>query len=148
MRVVGDTGPLVAAANRRDRAHELAANLVTLLGRDLLVTTPVIVETDQLLRARVSAAAARAFLAAMAAGVHTPAPTTAGLLRRAVEIDARFAALDLGFADASVMALAERTDLPILTFDFEDFGATSPAVGFWRLVVDEGRYREAVGHGP
>lgn len=148
MRVVGDTGPLVAAANRRDRAHRLAAELVTRLGRNLLVTTPVVVETDQLLRARVGAHAARLFLAAIAAGVHTAAPTTVSLLRRAVEIDARFAALGLGFADASVMALAERVDLPILTFDFEDFRAASPAAGYWRLVVDESRYREATGSVP
>jgi len=33
------------------------------------------------------------------------------------------------------MALAERDDLPILTFDFRDFRATQPRRGYWRLVV-------------
>jgi hypothetical protein len=55
------------------------------------------------------------------------------LLRRAVEIDARFADLDLGLTDATVMALAERHDYPILTFDFEHFRAAAPPHGYWRL---------------
>jgi len=41
-----------------------------------------------------------------------------------------------------VMAVAEQRDLPILTFDFEHFRATRPRDGYWRLVVDEDRYRD------
>jgi predicted nucleic acid-binding protein len=113
------------------------------LGRDLLVPDTVEVEVDQLLRSRMGGYAARAFLHAVATDEHTHVPLTAGLLRRAVEIDAHFAGLDLGLVDGSVMALAERDRLPILTFDFEHFRATRPAHGFWRLVVDEARYRQA-----
>ena len=69
---------------------------------------------------------------------------TPALLRRAAEIDDVFADLELGLTDACVMAIAERNTLPILTFDFEDFRATKPARGFWRLVVDEARYQDAV----
>ncbi len=115
------------------------------LGRDLLVPDLVLVEVDQLLRARVSPTAARAFLEAMARGEHTVAFGSGRLLRRAVEIDAGFADLGLGLVDATVMALAERHDLPILTFDFEHFRATQPTRGHWRLVVDEARYRETTG---
>jgi predicted nucleic acid-binding protein len=67
---------------------------------------------------------------------------TPGLLRRAVEIDHKFSDLALGFVDAAVMAFAEQNDLPVLTFDFEDFLAAPQEGGFWRLVVDEERYRE------
>jgi predicted nucleic acid-binding protein len=63
-------------------------------------------------------------------------------LRRAPAIDKRFADLDLGIADASVMAYAERHRLPILTFDFQHFRAARPGRGYWRLVVDEARYQE------
>lgn len=133
----------MAAANRRDRAHRLAAALVSELGRDLLVPVPVVVEVDQLLRARVGAGAARAFLAALVAGEHTLMALPARVIRRAVELDTRFAGLDLGFVDGCVMALAERERLPILTFDFEHFRATRPARGYWRLVVDEARYAQA-----
>ena len=143
MKVVCDTGPLVAAANRKDHAHGLAAALVTRLGRELLVPDPVIVEVDQLLRHRVSAEAARLFLSSMAQGEHMVTFLSPGLLRRAVEIDSRYRDLDLGFADSAVMAVAERTELPILTFDFQDFRATTPSRGHWKLVVDEARYREA-----
>jgi uncharacterized protein len=143
VRVVADTGPLVAAANRRDEAHALAAALVTQLGRDLLVPDPVLVEVDQLLRARVGSQVARLFLHAVAIGEHTVAFLSSGLLRRAVELDARFADLDLGLADTAVMACAERHDLPILTFDFAHFRAAAPRTGYWRLIVDEARYTDA-----
>lgn len=135
----------MAAANRRDDAHALAVELVTRLGRDLVVPGAVIVEVDYLLRSRVGPHAARLFGAALAAGEHGVAFLSPALLRRAVEIDARFADLDLGLADATVMALAERHDCPILTFDFEHFRAAPPLHGYWRLIVDESRYAEAIG---
>lgn len=140
MKVVADTGPLVAATNRRDRAHDLAAVLVSELGRDLLVPDLVLVEVDQLLRARVGKRSALLFLKAIKSGEHEVAFLSQGLLRRAVEIDSRFSGLDLGLVDASVMAYAERHDLPVLTFDFEDFRAAPPESGYWQLVIDESRY--------
>lgn len=113
------------------------------LGRDLLIPDPVVVEVDQLLRARVGAHSARLFLQSASEGEHTVVFLTPALFRRAVEIDATYADLDMGIADTSVMAYAERHRLPILTFDFEHFRAARPEKGFWRLVVDESRYREA-----
>ncbi len=113
------------------------------LGRELAVPDLVLVEVDQLLRARVSEAAGRAFLAAMGLGEHTVAFGSPRRLRRAVEIDAGFADLGLGLVDATVLALAEEHELPILTFDFEHFRATRPRRGYWQLVVDEHRYRAA-----
>ena len=100
----------VAAANRRDQAHALAAALVSKLGRELLVPDPIIVEVDQLLRSRLS----------------------------------DHAALGLGYADATVMAIAEREQLPILTFDFPHFRATQSKHGYWELVIDEHRYHQHV----
>ena len=145
MRVVADTSPLLAAAHRDDQAHDLAKTLAAGLGRDLVVLDTVMVEVDYLLRARVGASTARAFLAALAAGEHTAAYLTPGLLSNAVAIDAQFADLGLGLVDASVMAYAERHDLPVLTFDFADFRAAPPKRGYWQLVVDEARYADAVG---
>jgi uncharacterized protein len=144
VRVVADTGPLLAAANRRDEAHELAAALVTELGRDLLVPVPVLVETDHLLRSRVGSRSATLFLAAVAGGAHRVAYLTPELLRRAVDFDQRHRDLDLGLADGAVMAIAEREDAPILTFDFVHFRATTAEGAPWRLVVDEARYLDAL----
>jgi len=114
---------------------------VTELGRDLLVPEPVIVEVDQLLRSRVGGHASRLFLASLAAGEHSVVNLSPGMLRRAVELDAGYAGLDLGYADAAVMAIAERDRSAILTFDFEHFRATRPDHGFWQLVIDEHRYQ-------
>ncbi len=143
MKIVADTGPLVAAANRRDHAHELAAEIVAEVGRDLVVPTPVIAEVDHLVRGRADAVRARLFLDAIDTGVHAVAYLTPGLLSAAVQFDRRYSALNLGFVDACVMAIAERGGWPVLTFDFEAFRATRPSSGHWRLVVDEARYAEA-----
>lgn len=108
-----------------------------------MVPLPVAVEVDQLLRASTDNRAALAFLAALADAEHEVAYLSPALLRRAVEFDRRHADLDLGLADSAVMAVAERYELAILTFDFAHFRAARPAKGFWRLVVDEARYAGA-----
>lgn len=60
----------------------------------------------------------------LARGAFTLAPPTLPLLRRAMEIDARFAGLSLGLVDASIVALAEELGITrIATRDVEDFGA-------------------------
>lgn len=143
--MVADTGPLLSATDRRDPAHALASALVAELRRDLVVLSSVMVETDYLLRTRLSPDAARSFLNALVSGEHETAYLSPGLLGRATEIDAQYAGLDLGLVDASVMAYAERHDLPILTFDFTDFRSTAPGQGHWRLVVDEAHYASAIG---
>jgi predicted nucleic acid-binding protein len=148
LRVIADTGPLVAAANSRDEAHGLAAALVTELGRDLIILDAVIVEVDHLLRSRVGSHAARLFLQALVAGEHSVVFITPALFRRATQFDTRYARLDLGVTDAAIMAYAERHRLPILTFDFQHFRATQPVHGYWRLVIDERRYRKAIDFDP
>jgi uncharacterized protein len=144
-RAVADTAPLVAAADRRDRAHSLARSIVVGLGRRLVVPDTVAVEVDHFVRTRLRAEAARRFVRALADGELSVAYLTPGLLRRAAEIDEQYADLGLGLVDASVMAIAERHDLPILTFDFEHFRATRPAEGHWRLVVDEETFAATLG---
>lgn len=144
MKVIADTGPLIAAANRRDEAHEMAAAFVIELGRDLVIPSLVLVETDHLLRTRVGVRSTRSLLRAIAAGEHTVAYMTPDLLRRAVEIDEHFEDLDLGLTDGAVMAIAEREQAPVLTFDFEDFRAAPSDAGPWQLVLDESRYRDSI----
>lgn len=105
----------------------------------------VAVEVDYFVRTRLGGRFARLFLESLVMGEHSVAFLSPGLLRRAVEIDAQYADLDLGLVDASVMAIAERHDLSIFTFDFEHFRATAPESGHWRLVVDEATYAAAIG---
>lgn len=143
--IVADTGPLLSAANVRDPAHALAAAVVTDLGRDLIVLDSVATEADHLMRARIGSHAGRAFLRSLARGQHRRGELTQPLLERAVEIDARYEDLDLGITDASIMAYAEHHRLPVFTFDFEHFRATRPARGYWKLIIDEERYRNETG---
>lgn len=138
MAVVADTGPLIAAANRRDEDHGLAAALVAQLGREIIVPEPVATEVDTILRRWGQPGPARRFLTALRTGEMQRTPLTDAVFTRAVLLDEQYAALDLGIADASVMALAEAGSAAILTFDFEHFRATTDANGrAWRLVVDE-----------
>ena len=132
-----DTGPLFAAAYRTDQQHRVAAGLIERLGRGLILLDTVLAETDNLMRRRGAAHSARGLLAATVSGAHRTAFLSPGLLRRAAELDAHYADLNLGLVDASIMAYAERHDLPILTFDFRDFRATKSARGPWRLVLSE-----------
>lgn len=146
MKVVCDTAPLIAAADRRSSVHRLAGGLIGELGRDLVLLDVVLAESDYLLRARVGVRSARHLLAAVVAGTHSSAFVSPGLLRRASELDSQYADLELGLVDASIMAYAERHDLPILTFDFRDFRATSSERGPWRLVLSEKQLRKGA-HG-
>lgn len=145
MKILVDTAPVVAAIHRDDSAHEMARTAMSRLRRNAVLPSPVLVEVDHLIRSRVGSSAARAFLEAISEGTHEVAYMTAGLVRRAAELDSKYADLNLGFVDASVMAIAERHDLPIFTFDFRGFRATESAKGPWRLAIDERVYRREVG---
>ena len=105
----------------------------------------MLVEADGLLRSRSGDRVARLLLKDVARGIHSSAFLTPGLLTRAVEIDAQYADLGLGLVDASIMAYAERHDLPILTFDFRDFRATESEHGPWRLAISEEQLERALG---
>ncbi len=145
MAVVVDTGPLFAAASRRDQAHELAARLVELGGRELIIPGPVLAECDTLLRRRDGHSVARDLLSAVAAGTYVRMPLSPSLFADAVAIDAHYRDLGLGLVDASVMAIAASTKSAILTFDFRDFRAAPPLNGgAWELVIEESEYARAV----
>lgn len=145
MKTLLDTGPLVSAIDRADPAHALASAELERLRRRAVVPMPVLIEVDHLARKRVSDEAARHFLHAVADGSHEVAYMTTSLVRRAVEVDRKYADLRLGLVDACVMALAERHELPIFTFDFSDFRATESASGPWHLALDERTYDASVG---
>jgi len=109
---------------------------------DLLIPDPVIAEVDYFLRDRLSSAVAREFLEDIREEAYRRVILDPSLFGRAVEYDRRHADLDLGIADASVMAVAEAERASILTFDFADFRATQPMRGgFWRLLIDEPTFR-------
>lgn len=142
--VVVDTGPLLSAAWQRDQAHDLAARLIEVGGRDLLFPDPVIAECDIFLRRRDAHDVARRLLAAVATGTYVRTLMSPSLFADAVAIDAHYRDLGLGLVDASVMAIAAATNSAILTFDFRDFRAAPPLKGgTWELVIEESEYARA-----
>lgn len=107
--VVADTSVLVAATDTRDRNHQRCVAIVRAHQRGgIVVPVTVAVEFDYLVRARVGAHAARAFLRDVNTGRFLLEPVDAELFATAAELDTRFAALDVGLVDGTVVAVADR----------------------------------------
>ena len=121
-RALVDTGAVVALINRDDRYHRAAVDWFQRFRGELLTTEAVITETAYVLAA--SPAHQRAALIwfdrACAAELLRVEPVTdyAALAR----IIAQYASLPCDYADASLIALAERTGVTaIATIDQRDF---------------------------
>lgn len=121
-RVLVDTGAVVALVNRADRHHAAAVDWFRAFRGELLTSDAVITETAYVL--------ASSAVHQQAALVWFERARAAGLLRvEAVEdyaaiarILARYASLPCDYADATLIALAERTGVAaIATVDQRDF---------------------------
>lgn len=141
MTLVIDAAPIVALADVREPLRdEILAGLEAEPG-ELIIPAPVTPEIDYLLGQRFGAVARRAFLGDLAA-----ARFTVGALERddyaaALELESRYADLDLGLADCSIAVLAGRyRTTRILSFDERDFRAMTPPQGgaFTILPADGG----------
>ncbi|MEA2273907.1 MAG: uncharacterized protein QOI98_2615, partial [Solirubrobacteraceae bacterium] len=96
----------------------------------LVIPAPVSAEIDYLLATRLGARAQRAFLADLAAERFVVACLQTIDYRRFLELEHRYAGLELGLADLAVIVMADRFEtLRILTFDERDFRAVSPLQG-------------------
>ena len=128
-RVVVDTGVVLAAADADDAWHGRAAEV--LQARDapqLLLPAPVAVEAAWLIGSRLGPATEAAFVASIAAGEFTLVDLTATDWARCGELIARYADLDLGLVDASVVAVAERLSITTLaSIDRRDLLVVRPA---------------------
>ncbi len=120
-----DAGPLYAAANSADSDH--ARSLAVLQRTDLQPVIPVLAVTEviQLLGRRNGPAAEARFLRGLAGfAVEPPTPED---FTRIAELIEQYADFPLGGVDASVIALAERLDTPlVLTLDHRHFAAVRP----------------------
>lgn len=117
-----DTGAIVALVNRADRHHRAATEWFRKFRGELLTTEPVVTETAYVLAAspehqRAALQWAERARAAKLLRVE-PVADYADLAR----IITRYAALPCDYADASLIALAERTGVvAIATIDQRDF---------------------------
>jgi len=126
--VIIDTGPLVAVADRDDAHHRACVEWFDRRSGPVVVPAPVIVEVCWLLNTKVGPAAEAAFLAGLAGSDLHIEDLTTDDYRRASELVDRYADLDLGFVDTSVIAVAERLGITtVATINHRDFRVVRPA---------------------
>lgn len=114
-----DTSGLYAVLNRRDREHERAKQALADAGSPYLVPCGILAEIAYLLEHRMPAAL-DPFLADLETGAFG-LDCGEGDFPRVRQLVTHYADLPLGFADAAVVACAERSASLVLTFDMRDF---------------------------
>jgi uncharacterized protein len=138
--LVIDTAPLVALADEREPRRVEILELLKAERGALFIPAPVTAEIDYLLGKRFGARARRAFLEDVAASRYQTPALEMHDYDAVLELDRRYADLDLGLADLSVAVLARKLGTQrILTFDQRHFRALRPLQGgaFTLLPGDE-----------
>jgi predicted nucleic acid-binding protein len=125
--ILVDTGPIIALLNNRDEHHERCSAFLSNHPGPLLLPATVFTEVCMLAERRRGTHAELAFLADVRAGLFTLLESTSTDLDRIAELVATYTDLPLGTVDASVIALAERLNLPeVATLDHRHFGVVRP----------------------
>lgn len=120
----------MALGDARDPRHAAVRHVVEAEPGQLVVPAPITAEVDYLVRKRGGAAAGRRFLEDLAEGRLVVAALTLAEYGLALGLHDRYAALDLGLADLSVVVLAHRFQTRrLLTFDARDFRVVEPISG-------------------
>lgn len=120
-----DSGPLVAAANAADPAHQPCLDVLRTPRLHLVIPALCVAETAYLIQRRRGPKTEARFLQGLAAfDVQAP---LAQDWRRIGELVEEYADFPLGGTDASVITLAERLRTEIvITLDRRHFGAVRP----------------------
>ncbi len=119
-----DTSALVALLDRRDAHHEqVKAALLADEGR-YLVPTGILAEVCYFIEERLGQRTLDLFLEDLQEGRFVPEPSE-GDFARIRALATRYADLPLGFADACVVACAERNDKNVLTLDLRHLGVVA-----------------------
>jgi predicted nucleic acid-binding protein len=115
-----DTSGLLAALNGRDPHHSEALNVLRADGGPFLVPAGIMAEVAYMIEHRLGAAVLDAFLSDLEEGAFTPEYQGSDLHRIRALIT-RYRDLSLGFADATVIACAERNGGAVLMYYLRDF---------------------------
>lgn len=122
---VVDAGPLYAAADADDQDHLASRTALSRADLRLVVPALVIAEATYFVGRRLGAAAESKFLRGVGE-LDVEGPSD-GDFARIAELVEKYADFPLGGTDASVIAVAERLDAPIiLTLDRRHFAAIAP----------------------
>lgn len=137
--ILVDVSAALAAADRRDTHYAAAANAFRAARVPLIIPAPVTAEVDYLLGTRAGRAARLNFLADIARGRFRVECLEAGDYATILALEQRYAALDPGLADLSLVVLAARfKTTTLLTFDERHFRNIEPLQGgrFTLLPID------------
>jgi predicted nucleic acid-binding protein len=127
MALILDTGPLYASLDRSDNDYMASRRLIETTSEQLIIPSPVLVEVDHLIHARLHAGALVALLEDISIGAYSIEDVQLGDYDRIRGICDRYADADIGFVDAAVLAIVERLNEPKLaTLDRRHFGLLRP----------------------
>ncbi|HMK97963.1 MAG TPA: PIN domain-containing protein [Acidimicrobiales bacterium] len=140
MTLIIDAAPMVAAADRKDPLGPTVARMLRDEAGELVIPAPVTAEVDYLLGRRLGRSARLAFLDDLAGGRFRVACLEVDDHGVVATLERRYADLDAGLADLSVVvAAAKFSTHRLLTFDERHFRALRPLDGgrFTVLPSDE-----------
>ncbi|MGI8427430.1 MAG: type II toxin-antitoxin system VapC family toxin [Actinomycetota bacterium] len=127
MALVLDTGPIVAFLNSNDPDHESCKELIEQTTEDLVIADPVLVEVDYWMAKLAGPKAWSEFAADVVDGAYRLEHIDDNDLRRAGDIEVKYADLQLGFVDASIVAVCERLgEKKLATLDRRHFAVVRP----------------------
>lgn len=118
--LVLDTSAILAALDRTDPAHTSVLTTMRADRSARIVPVGILAEATYMLDVRIGAEAVLAFLRDLDSGALSP-DCGDGDFGRVRELVDRYADLPLGYADAAVIACAERRTAPVLSIDDRDF---------------------------
>lgn len=130
MALIADSGAIFGLYDRRDRHYRALRRSIEKEPGPVLVSTAILGEIDYLLRTKLGIPAELDFLDDVLSSEFMLEPFTTNDLSRARNLIERYRTLDLGLADAAVLATAERLGVRrILTVDERDFRAVRSTDG-------------------
>ncbi|MBA4181224.1 MAG: VapC toxin family PIN domain ribonuclease [Anaerolinea sp.] len=130
MVIIVDASAVIAAVDRKEPKHDVAAAALRSATLPLIIPSPVTAEIDYLLGVRLGRAARLAFLNDIAVGNFRVECLEPGDYATVLELEQRYAALNPGLADLSIVVLAARFNTrTILTFDERHFRVCEPLQG-------------------
>lgn len=119
-----DSSGLYALLNRRDHGHAAVLEVLRQDRGPHIVPTAILAEAAYMVKTGLGTVVMDAFLADLEVGVFTLdcGERDIGRIRALAN---RYADLPLGFADAAVVACAERNGGKVITLDRRDFGVVA-----------------------
>ena len=127
MALICDTGGVFGLYDADDAHHVLIKSVVEEEPGPLLLPVVLLAEIDYLLSTRLGQDAALDFLDSVEHGAYLLVPMLADDLSRCLQLIKQYRDLQLGIADASVAAAAERLGIArLLTLDERHFRAIKP----------------------